>query len=53
MIVREVTVTHIKNVFFSGRTTKTGGGGKTPLTTRQKNTLFSSKEKIKETNMNH
>ena len=35
-----------KKVFFSGRTTKRGRGGVNPLTTKQKNTFFSSKEKI-------
>ena len=42
-----------KKVFFSGRTTKReGGGGKTPLRTKQK-PFFSSKEKKYEQNMNH
>ena len=30
-----------------------GGGGKTPLTTKQTTTLFSSKEKFAKKNMNH
>ena len=30
-----------------------GGGGKTPLTTKEKKHFFSSKEKIDEKNMNH
>ena len=32
--------THKKNIFLSGRTTKRGGGSKTPLTTKQKNLFF-------------
>ena len=27
-------------MYFSGRATKKGGGGKTPLTTKQKNNIF-------------
>ena len=37
--------THKKS-FFCGRTTKRKGGGRTPLTTKQKTLVFSSKEKI-------
>jgi len=38
----------LKKKFFSGRTTKRGGGGKLPLTTKLINTFFHQRKKIYE-----